>query len=133
MKTTKRQRAVIFSTVLIAAALCITAYGAYQRGYRHGQKDEAAKKAKTQTINEAFNESANFFRRSVSGTLTKLDGNTLTIKQSNDQERQLTTTDKTTVMQNSKKAKLSDLKTNQKVVVQIAEANSTTAVRITIK
>lgn len=100
-----------------------------------GDRDSrfAAKKAKTQTINEAFNETANFFRRSVSGTLTNIDGDTLTVKQSSGQERKLTTNDKTTVTQKSKDMKLSDLKKDQKVIIQIAEANSTTAVRITIK
>lgn len=133
MKITEKQRSIFLSAILVAVALGGTAYGSYQRGYKIGQKDEAAKHTASQSLENTFNNASSFFHRSTTGTLTKIDGKQLTIKPASGTEQTVTLTDKTTYSKSGKAASAKDLKKDQKITILLSETDRSQAARVTIK
>lgn len=133
MKVSKQHRNIITYVTIALVVLGLATYSAYQRGYIQGQKDESAKKSQSPITNDTFKYTSDFFKLSVSGKITKLDKESITITQSDGRERRFTTNNKTTVLQKDKKLSLSDLEKDQTVTVRINEINRTLANQITIK
>ncbi len=133
MKIPRKQQGIILSIAAALVALGITAYGGYQRGYRHGQKDEAAKHVDSQAIDDAFKNAANFFQRSSTGTITKISDKQLVIKLATGKDQTIALTDKTTYVRAAKKVTAKDLKKDQKVTILLSETDRTQAARVTIK
>lgn len=133
MRITRKQRTFFLSAILVAAALGATACMSYQRGYKIGQKDEAAKHTTPQTLDDAFNNATSFFRRSATGTITKITDKQLTIQPMSGTEQTVTLTDKTTYSKSGKTSSAKDLKKDQKITILLSETDRSQAARITIK
>lgn len=138
MKLTRKHHTILFaSTAAIVLVVGAGTYGAYKYGYRNGQRDEKAKRQpqQVQTLDQAFNNTTEFFRKgvNVTGTITKVTDSSLVVTQTDNQTRTITTDKKTVVTKNGKKTNLKSLEKDQKVSVTLDETSKDLATRITIK
>lgn len=132
MRISRKQREIangigVFLAIILAAVI------SYHFGFVNSQKNQKTAPPKAATVDQAFNNAASYFQRSITGTVTKINGTELTIKLSSGETQQVSITKQTVLNQGGKKIANTDLKAIQLVYIVLDQTNRTQATRITIK
>lgn len=126
--TKKHYRAIIIVLILIASHISVFAYG-HARGIA-SDKNRIASSYQTQT--KRLLETRSIPYRSLSGAVTNLKDNKLTIRTSDNREATFNLTDKTKYSQKSLSKTRSDLKVGNQVTVFALDTDSLNATQIVI-
>jgi hypothetical protein len=116
---------------LILVAVGITAHVAYHKGNTNKQ-DQSTRQAKAQTLDSAFESSASFFKRNITGTVSKVSAKQITILSSNTTEQTFNLTQKTIFQRAGQKISVTDLKKDQQVTISRSKSDYSQAAGITI-
>ena len=116
---------------LILVAIGITAYVAYHKGNTNRQ-DQSTRQAKAQTLDSAFESSASFFKRNITGTVSKVSAKQITIVSPNSTEQTFNLTPKTIFQRAGQKISVTDLKKDQQVTISRSKSDYSQAAGITI-
>lgn len=116
---------------LILVAVGITAYVTYHKGNTDRQ-DGSNMQAKTQTLDNAFENSASFFKRNITGTVSNVSAKQITIVTSNSTEQTFKLTPKTIFQRAGQKISVTDLKKDQQVTISRSKSDYSQAAGITI-
>lgn len=111
-------------------AVSLAGWGTYSTGYNNGHK--AAESAKPSTLAQAKkNDPA--LPVPVSGEVTDVKGNQITVKMSNNQSKTFTIDDKTKIAKKATVIKASDIQKGSRIVVFTLGSNKDTASRIVVQ
>lgn len=118
--------------IIVIIVLVISGLVIYQKGVEKGRALEKAENSKKQTTSTPFN-LPEMLNRTIVGTIKKIDNKELTIQINPGQERKVKINNKTTFRGKDPKTNANSLKVNQRVVVNIDQANQEFASRIILR